>query len=261
MPTEQEILKKDLSKLENKEEIEKFIEDAAMLGHEDIASLAKEKLLTINKKAESIKGTPSSLISQAENLGGSQDEIEKRTGEVDKKIEKIELEVVQKVEEVKNAGTPIEEKVENEKVENLQSFSNAKSFEELFDLIEKNKGVQGSREFLSPKKLREIITDVKDGKRTAESVTRSEDLRPIVVGLIKKDLLSGNYPNVKVLRTSGSVESDWKLTSNTSGNVIAGTFQTDSFLVRKIDEGSGQLLEKVISKKELRQLNPDRLIL
>ena len=40
--------------LEKKEEIEKFAEDAGLLGHEDVVELAKQKLQEISKKQKKL---------------------------------------------------------------------------------------------------------------------------------------------------------------------------------------------------------------
>lgn len=97
---EKEMLKQDLGKLEKQEDIQKFIEDAELLGHEDIVNLAKEKLQTITEKAKSVETTPDSQLSQVNEFGGSVEEVEKRTEQVDKKIEEVENETKQKIETI-----------------------------------------------------------------------------------------------------------------------------------------------------------------
>ncbi len=102
MDNEKDFLKNDLSKLETAEEVEKLREDAELLGHEDIVELANQKLQEISAKAESIGKTSESQISQVEKLGGSSENLESKTTEIDKKINEVKTEATEKVEEVKN---------------------------------------------------------------------------------------------------------------------------------------------------------------
>lgn len=102
MGQEKDLLKKELGGLEKKEEIEKFAEDAELLGHEDIVELAKQKLLEISKKAESAEQTSESQVSQIGTMEGSVEEVNNRTVEVDKKIKEVKTESEEKIKEVQN---------------------------------------------------------------------------------------------------------------------------------------------------------------
>jgi chromosome segregation ATPase len=103
MDREKDLLKQDLSKQETAEEINKFIEDTELMGgNEDIVELAKQKLQEISTKADTIEKTSESQISQVENMGGSTEEINNRTGEVDKEIETVKTETIEKINEVQN---------------------------------------------------------------------------------------------------------------------------------------------------------------
>lgn len=97
MDTEKDFLKKDLGKAETKEEIEKLIDDAETMGHEDIAEMAKEKLAAVLAKAEAVETTSPAQVSQVESMGGSVDEVAKRTEGVDEEIEAVKAETEQKI--------------------------------------------------------------------------------------------------------------------------------------------------------------------
>jgi len=128
MDNEKDLLKQDLNKLEKKEEIEKFVEDAEILGHEDIAQLGREKIASLSKKAESVSETSASQDGQVEQLGGSKDVINERTKEVDRKIEEVKEDSVKKINEVQtenkdsmNNDSSVLEKSKQEKFESLKT--------------------------------------------------------------------------------------------------------------------------------------------
>lgn len=102
MDSEKELLKQDLNKQESPEDVKQFIEDAKLLGHEDIAELGQQKLQEILSKAENIEKTSESQKSQVENMDGSNDEVEKRTQDIDKKIEEVKEESIKEIEAVQN---------------------------------------------------------------------------------------------------------------------------------------------------------------
>lgn len=97
---EQDLLTRDLSKAETKEEVERVVEDAELLGHEDIVGLAKQKLEAISAKAHTVETTAPSQNSQVESVGGSTEEVEKRTEAVDSKIDEVKAEAEQEIAEV-----------------------------------------------------------------------------------------------------------------------------------------------------------------
>ena len=97
MDSEKELLKKDLDNQEKPEEIKKFIEDAELLGHEDIAELGRTKLQEILGKVDNIEKTSESQNSQIESMGGNAEEITERTKEVDQKIENVKAEIQEKI--------------------------------------------------------------------------------------------------------------------------------------------------------------------
>lgn len=109
MDNEKDLLRKDLENQKTPEEINKFVEDAELLGHEDIAELGRKKLQEISEKADQAEKTSESQISQVNELGGSDEELEKRTGEVDGKIEEVKAETTKQIEEVQNQTETVAE--------------------------------------------------------------------------------------------------------------------------------------------------------
>jgi len=102
MDNEKDLLRKDLENQNTPEEIKKFVEDAELLGHEDIALLGKQKLEVIEAKAGEISKTSESQVSQVNELGGSSAEIDKRTEEVDQKIEEVQKSAENQIVEIQN---------------------------------------------------------------------------------------------------------------------------------------------------------------
>ena len=102
MDSEKDLLKQDLSNQEKPEEIKKFIEDAELLGHEDIAELGRKKLQEILEKADSIEKTSENQVAQVESMGGTGAEVSERTKEVDQKIEEVKIQTQEKITEVEN---------------------------------------------------------------------------------------------------------------------------------------------------------------
>lgn len=125
MDNEKDLLKKDLSNLETKKDVEQFVEDAELLGYEDIAELGKQKLKEISNKAESVGKTSESKISQINELGGSKDELQERTQEVDEEIKSIPEKATEKVGEVEGEDKKVVEgeNKETEKEKLLKEFS------------------------------------------------------------------------------------------------------------------------------------------
>lgn len=102
MDSEKDLLKQDLNNQEKPEEIKKFIEDAELLGHEDIAELAKKKLQEILEKADSMEKTSETQVAQVESMGGTGAEVAERTKEVDQRIEEVKTQTQEKITEVQN---------------------------------------------------------------------------------------------------------------------------------------------------------------
>jgi len=115
MDSEKDFLKRDLGNAESKEEIEKLIDDAETMGHDDIVEMAKEKLAAILVQAKAAETTPPAQVSQVESMGGSVDEVAKRTEDVDAEIDAVKKEAAEKIAEVKG-GTASEEKPSKEKI-------------------------------------------------------------------------------------------------------------------------------------------------
>ena len=100
MDNEKDLLKKDLGTLENREDIEKFAEDAEIMGHPDIVNLAKEKLASLQAVAQNIETVTQVQVASVENLGGSEEVLAEKTQEVDAKIEVVKVEATEKIKAV-----------------------------------------------------------------------------------------------------------------------------------------------------------------
>jgi len=111
MDSEKELLKKDLANQEKPKDIENFVKDAELYGHEDIAELGRKKLQEILNEVNYIKETSESQDSQVESMGGNTGEVEERTKEVDQKIGDVKAETAGKIEAVQNQGE--EKNIEN----------------------------------------------------------------------------------------------------------------------------------------------------
>ncbi|MEJ0002254.1 MAG: hypothetical protein WDN09_03750 [bacterium] len=100
MENEKDLLKKDLSTLEKKEDIEKFIEDTEIMGgHEDIVASAKEKISQLEVKASGIETTPA-RAAQVENLGGNTEIVAEKTKEVDAEIANVKADAEKQIAEI-----------------------------------------------------------------------------------------------------------------------------------------------------------------
>lgn len=126
MDTEKDFLKRDLGKAETKEEIEKLIDDAETMGHEDIAKMAKEKLTAVLAKAEAAETTSPAQGSQVESMGGSVDEVVKRTESVDAEIDAVKAETEQKIAAVQDENTEIKSETSNGGTETGENSADVK---------------------------------------------------------------------------------------------------------------------------------------
>jgi hypothetical protein len=105
MDREKELLKQNLDNQEKPEEIKKFIQDAELLGHEDIAELGKQKLAELQLKVMEVSKTSESQISQVDELGGSNEELRKRTEDVDQEINKETSGLLFKIKKILSLNT------------------------------------------------------------------------------------------------------------------------------------------------------------
>lgn len=132
MDSEKSLLRNDLENQKTPEETKKSVEDAEILGYEDIAEFRKKKLGEIEFMADEISKTSESKISQVNELGGSSEELEHRTSEVDEKIEEVTENAQNEVGEVEkpseniqqNEVVKVEEAIEGE--QNLDTSGNQK---------------------------------------------------------------------------------------------------------------------------------------
>lgn len=130
MDSEKSLLRNDLENQKTQEEIKKFVEDAEFLGHEDIAELGRKKLQEIQEKAISIEQTSQSQISQVNELGGSNEELKNRTGEVDKKIEEVTKNTQNEIKDVENQNIETNEKTTEDLEKELSDLIKS-SFEKI----------------------------------------------------------------------------------------------------------------------------------
>ncbi len=112
--SEKDLLAKELPKLEKKEDIEKFAEDAVLLGHEDIAQLAREKIAALETKVEEVAPSVESRKENVESLGGSTEVLQEKVADKDAEIAQVKTETAQKIKEVEKTPT---EKTEETKIE------------------------------------------------------------------------------------------------------------------------------------------------
>jgi hypothetical protein len=125
MDSEKDLLKQDLNNQEKPEEIKKFIEDAELLGHEDIAELGRKKLQEILEKADNIEKTSETQVAQVESMGGTGAEVLERTKEVDQKIEEVKTQTQEKITEVENEnqGEKTEDISDNESKNEVEALT------------------------------------------------------------------------------------------------------------------------------------------
>jgi hypothetical protein len=180
MDKERDLLKNDLENQKTPEEIKKFVEDVEFLGHEDIAELGRKKLQEVSEKASSVEQTSESQISQVNELGGSNEELKNRTGEVDKKIEEV-TENTQS--EIKN--------VENQNIENKEISSESV-------LEEANKSIiSGSEVFNALKNEGGDAVQRRIDSLSADFYTNSSIVRSLI-GLEKyENILSASPEEIK----------------------------------------------------------------
>lgn len=135
MDNEKDLLKKDLATLEKQDEIEKFAEDAELMGHPDIANLAKEKLASLQSVAQNIETVTPAQVASVENLGGSGEVLAEKTQEVDKKIEEVKEEAGKEITEIAQNNT---EKKQSSEPLNITIYEkNIKLLEEQVLTLEK----------------------------------------------------------------------------------------------------------------------------
>lgn len=74
------------------------------------------------------------------------------------------------------------------KEESLEKYiAAAENFDELFALLDKTSGIQGSKEFFESAKLKEIIWKAREGGLSTEYVTRASGLRERVEDLLQAE--------------------------------------------------------------------------
>ncbi len=177
--SEKDLLAKELPKLEKKEDIEKFAEDAVLLGHEDIAQLAREKITALEAKAEEVAPSIEAKKDNVESLGGSTEKLQEEVASKDAEIAEVKAETVQKIEEVEKGPIEVNQEVQNENKE-------INDFKKDFHNIEKPKKpeeIEKYRESLHvrfkelPEEYKKCVEDfiqiINNNPETEELVSRS----------------------------------------------------------------------------------------
>src|SRR3989344_3565905 len=100
MDSAKDLLRQNLSQAETKGAIEEIIKDAELMGYADVAELAKQKLEAILATAQKAETTPSAQVAQVETMGGSVDEVAKRTQLVDAQIDEVRSNAQREIEAV-----------------------------------------------------------------------------------------------------------------------------------------------------------------
>ena len=78
------------------------------------------------------------------------------------------------------------EKYQKEKYKKIENdISNAKSFDDLYEVIKASGGMQSSQDFFKPKDLLDLIEQFQRGGKTINAITNSFGLRQKVIELTK----------------------------------------------------------------------------
>lgn len=167
-----------IKELESKKDVkglEQVIEEANVSFEGNVAGLAQQAIDRLNVKTESIKTVSPAQVLQVESIGGSTDEIKKRTEGVDQEIDAVKAETEKKVEE-------IEAKVPTDIAQETQL--NPEIETDLNELLLKISGVSGKGSTgLNPKKgldrsfelldnITPLLNDLKIRKKVLESAIR-----------------------------------------------------------------------------------------
>lgn len=145
-------LKQDLEKATTKEEIRTVKSLAETLGHTDVVKMAKEKLEAISAKAKSAETIPPAQVAQVESMGGSADEVAKRTEGVDVKIAEVKKQTATEIAGVKGDVTaeevPKQEDVVKDKELSEKAKGYLKSYFQVPDSsVEEKRAIQGMEKY------------------------------------------------------------------------------------------------------------------
>lgn len=197
MDSEKDFLKRDLGNAETKEEIETLIEDAETLGgHEDVVELARKKLEAVLAKAQSVETTPPAQVAQVETMGGSLDEVEKRTEGVDAQIDAVKTDTESRIAEV--TGTverppvpPVPPRKIEEQTETIETTPVSEITEKKSEEIEQlNLELKTHLE-----KLREIHTQTLIVDSKIKAIENNKQYQPQIRGGEVVDVLASLIPN------------------------------------------------------------------
>lgn len=126
------LLRKDLGKLEKPEQIKDFIEDVKILGgHENILSLAQQKLEALSEDVQAAVTVPPNLVSRVEKMGGTNEELRARTAPSDAAAYKEKEDTAARIRKVVGEGNG--EIVQEAQPDSEQQQKSKKFLEELRD--------------------------------------------------------------------------------------------------------------------------------
>ncbi len=129
---EKGLLAKELDTLEDKDKIEAFIEDAEIMGHEDIAEKGRRKIKDLEAKANNAIQKVETTKSQkqtVEKMGGSEEVIAEKTAPIDAKIEEKNKEIKAVEEEAKRKFEIVQEKPKVNEVSQQEEYLQKKKSE------------------------------------------------------------------------------------------------------------------------------------
>ncbi len=223
---EKELLTKELSGLEKPEDIQKFVEDAELMGHEDIVKLGNEKLAQLSEKVNEVTENTPSQIASVENLGGSSEELSEKTKEVDEKIESVNKETKEKIEGVEG----------NKESESFE-IKEPESFEEIESFVEKVKEKQKELAEEYHKKVKDVFDSVpednfKEFDRAIGMIKNSEKYENLTLDQ-KKEERRSTIEDITKLRGSWKFDQHEDLTLISMAEKLAGK---DSSIVSEIKE-------------------------
>lgn len=100
MENEKDILARDLETTNDTAGLEKLKEDAELLGHEDIAAQAQEKINALGTQAEGIRAQATAKIESAEERGGNSADLAAEVAPIQEQVKAVQTETVEKIYEI-----------------------------------------------------------------------------------------------------------------------------------------------------------------
>lgn len=239
MDNEKSLLRNDLENQNTPEEIKKFVEDAELLGHEDIAELGRQKLAEIESKSNEISKTSESQISQVNELGGSNEELENRTSEVDKKIEEVKEDTQNKIKDVESQNIEKEktfDEIEKEYGE-ISETSLLNINNKLTELENKINGFgEPNNEFFKLRESIELINSTLDQRHYNFNSENLDFLKENPIFTDAFNLHSKQFEFFEIAKKNNRTEEFEKLSKITSNKIIEIHFKTNEILKKWLEK-------------------------